>query len=101
LVSAAATFPRRVSRNLDFHQIDRGRRKSYSKTTEAQVLAILYYTVAGIVLYLAADAILNRIEVRQGRRFEHRSLIFFFILLALALAAFQLIRHFLPGPPPQ
>jgi zinc transporter ZupT len=73
----------------------------YSQATEAQDLAILYYTVAGIVLYLAADAILNRIEARRGQRFEHRSLIFFFILLALALVAFQLIQHFLLTPPPQ
>jgi hypothetical protein len=62
---------------------------------------MLYYTVAGIVLYLAADAILNRIEVRRGRRFEHRTLIFFFILLALALVAFQLIQRFLATSPPQ
>lgn len=64
-------------------------------------MAILYYTAAGIVLYLVSDWILNRIEVRRGARFEHRSLIFFFILLLLAVAAFQLIRHLLPAPPPQ
>jgi hypothetical protein len=73
----------------------------YSQTTEAQDLAILYYTVAGIVLYLVADAILNRVEARRGQRFEHRSLIFFAILLTLALATFNLIRHFLLSQPPQ
>jgi hypothetical protein len=64
-------------------------------------VAILYYTLAGIVLYFAADWILNRIEIRRGARFEHRSLIFFAILLTLALASFQLIQQFLvpPGPP--
>ena len=61
-------------------------------------MAILYYTMAGIVLYLASDWILNRIEVRRGARFEHRSLIFFAILLALALVSFRLIQHFFMPP---
>lgn len=61
-------------------------------------MAILYYTLAGIVLYLGADWILNRIEIRRGSRFEHRSLIFFTILLTLALVSFQLIQHFVAPP---
>jgi len=64
-------------------------------------MAMLYYTVAGILLYLVADWILNRIEVRRGARFENRTLIFFGILLLLALISFQLIQHFLATPPPQ
>lgn len=62
-------------------------------------MAIVYYTLAGIVLYVAADWILNRIEVYRGARFENRSLIFFAILLILALGSFQLIQHFLLSPP--
>lgn len=62
-------------------------------------MAIVYYTLAGIVLYVAADWILNRIEVYRGARFENRSLIFFAILLILALGSFQLIQHFLLPPP--
>ena len=61
-------------------------------------MAIVYYTLAGIVLYFAADWILNRIEVYRGARFEYRSLIFFAILLTLALVSFQLIQHFLVPP---
>ncbi len=61
-------------------------------------MAILYYTLAGIVLYLAADWILDRIEIRRGARFDNRSLIFFAILLVLALTSFQLIQHFLAPP---
>jgi len=61
-------------------------------------VAILYYTLAGIVLYLGADWILNHIEIRRGARFEHRSLIFFAILLTLALVSFQLIQHFVAPP---
>ena len=53
---------------------------------------ILYFTLTAVLLYLAADWILNRIETAAGRRFEYRSLIFFAILLAMALTAFALIR---------
>jgi hypothetical protein len=54
---------------------------------------ILYFTLTAVLLYLAADWILNRIETAAGRRFEYRSLIFFAILLAMALTSFALIRH--------
>lgn len=62
-------------------------------------MQMLYYTLAGIVLYLLADWILNRIEIRRGARFDNRTLIFFAILLTLALASFQLIQYFLVPPP--
>ncbi|HEX9812299.1 MAG TPA: hypothetical protein VGA88_09470 [Burkholderiales bacterium] len=61
-------------------------------------MQIIYYTVAGIVLYLAADWILRQLERRRGSAFENRTLIFFFILLALAVATFQAIRYFLATP---
>jgi predicted PurR-regulated permease PerM len=54
-------------------------------------MEILYFTVVGIALYFASDRMLDWIEQRRGARFEHRSLIFFAILLVLALVAFQLI----------
>ena len=65
-------------------------------------MEIIYYTVAGIVLYLLADWILRQLEQRRGSVFENRTLIFFFILLALALITFQAIQYFLaaPAPPP-
>lgn len=53
----------------------------------------LLYTVVAIVLYIAADRILDAFERRAGRRFEHRSLIFFALLLGMAAGAFALIRH--------
>ena len=56
-------------------------------------MEILYFTVTAIVLYLGADWILDRIETAAGHRFEYRSLIFFAILLCMALTAFALIRH--------
>lgn len=56
------------------------------------MLEMIVFTVVGIVAYLAADRILDWIEVRRGNRFEHRTLIFFVLLLTLALGAFQLIN---------
>ena len=52
------------------------------------------YTLVAIVLYLFADWVLVRIEVRAGKRLEHRSLIFFAILMTLALTSFWLIRQY-------
>ena len=55
----------------------------------------LTYTIVAIALYMASDWILQRIEAAYGRPFEYRTLIFFAILLALALASFTLIRRLL------
>ena len=58
-------------------------------------MSAIYFTLAGIVLYLAADWLLERIEVRRGGRLEHRTLVFFGILLGLALATFPLLQSLL------
>jgi len=55
-------------------------------------LDIIYFTLAGIALYVFSDWILQRVEFKLGKRLEHRSLIFFGIILTLALAVFWLIR---------
>ena len=57
-------------------------------------MEILYFTLAAVFLYVGADWILKRIEVAAGRRFEYRSIIFFAILLVMALTSFALIRQF-------
>jgi len=57
-------------------------------------MEILYFTFTAIFLYLGADWILNRVEAAVGRRLEYRSLIFFAILLVVALTSFTLIRNF-------
>ena len=57
----------------------------------------LYLLVAGILLYVISDWILDRIEIGVGRRLKQRSVVFFAILLVLALASFALIQH-LTGP---
>lgn len=55
-------------------------------------MAMLYFTLTGIILYLVADWLLRRLEARAGRTFEHRSLIFFALLLSMALVSFAIIR---------
>ena len=57
-------------------------------------MSIVYFTLVAIILYLVSDWILDRIEVAAGKRFEHRSLLFFFILLSLALITFSLIQTY-------
>jgi hypothetical protein len=52
----------------------------------------VYYTVTGVVLYLLADWILRQLEARAGRVFEHRTLVFFALLAAMAVGSFALIR---------
>ncbi|HEX5611101.1 MAG TPA: hypothetical protein VFX67_00490 [Burkholderiales bacterium] len=56
----------------------------------------VYFTVVAIVLYFAADAILDWIERLRGARFENRQVVFFAIMLPLALASFALIRLLWP-----
>jgi len=54
----------------------------------------LYFTAVAIVLYVLADWMLNRLEAALGRRLDHRSMLFFVILLTLALMSFALIRRY-------
>ncbi len=61
-------------------------------------MQIILFTVVAVVLYLVADRVLNVLEARAGRRFEYRSLIFFAILLPLAMLAFAAIQRFAPAP---
>lgn len=57
----------------------------------------VYFLLVSVILYIVSDRLLDGLERRAGRRFEHRSVIFFAILLALALASFALLRRLLPG----
>ncbi len=56
-------------------------------------MSIVYFTLAAVALYLLSDWILERAEVAAGRRFQYRSLVFFSILLTLAMTSFALISH--------
>ena len=56
-------------------------------------MEMLLYTIAAIILYLVSDKILDLVEQRIGRRFQQRTLIFFGILLGLAVVTFWVIRQ--------
>ncbi len=55
---------------------------------------IVWLALVGIALYVLADRMLNAMERRAGRRFEQRSIIFFGLILGMALVVFALIRNF-------
>ena len=57
----------------------------------------VYFTLTAIVCYVLSDWLLRRMEAIAGRRFEHRTLIFFALILSLALLSFALVRNFAPG----
>lgn len=55
----------------------------------------LWFTLVAVALYVVADWVVQRLEFAAGRRFEHRSLLFFAILLSLALLSFAGLRRLL------
>jgi hypothetical protein len=62
------------------------------------VIQVVYFTLVAIGLYFAADWLLDRIERARGERFKNRQVVFFGIILLLALITFQLIdRLSVPG----
>ena len=58
----------------------------------------IYFTLVAILLYLVSSWIVDRIEVAAGKRFENRSLLFFGILLTLALITFSVIETYTGNP---
>ena len=63
-------------------------------------MAYLYYTVTAVLLYLLSDWILNKIEQRVGKRLKYRSVVFFAIIMVLAVSSFEMIDRIV-GEPPQ
>ncbi|HXK55767.1 MAG TPA: hypothetical protein PLZ16_03905 [Gammaproteobacteria bacterium] len=57
------------------------------------MLDIAAYIVVGLVLYFVSDWILNQIEIKRGERFQNRSLVFFAIIMLLALVSFELLKR--------
>jgi hypothetical protein len=89
------TQRRHLCRNLDAGQaaIAGGSDLIADKTQRGKTaLEILYYTAIAIGLYAVSDAILNYIERARGARFAHRDVVFFIIILVLALITFQVMR---------
>ena len=63
-------------------------------------MAYFYYTAAAVLLYLLSDWILNKIEQRVGKRLQYRSVVFFAIIMVLAVGTFEMIDRIV-GEPPQ
>ena len=57
-------------------------------------MSIVYFTIVAIILYVVADWLLEQLEIAMGRRLEYRSLVFFGILLTLAVTSFSLIQYY-------
>lgn len=57
----------------------------------------LYFTLVAVGLYFLSDWLLERIERLRGQRFEQRSIVFFAIIIVLALVSFQVIRLLMRG----
>ena len=60
-------------------------------------MELILFTVCGIVLYFGADAALNMIESIHGDPIPHRNIVFFFIILIMALVLFQAIQLYYYG----
>jgi len=60
-------------------------------------MEFLVFALLAVVLYAFADWLLRRIEAAAGRVLEQRSLIFFAILLILALLCFWIVRRLIPA----
>lgn len=58
----------------------------------------VYFTLVAAILYLVSNWAVERLEIAAGRRFQYRSLLFFGILLTLALVSFYLIRLYTGKP---
>ena len=61
-------------------------------------MEIVYFTAVAIILYLGAEGCLTLSETAAGKRLPQRSLIFFVIILTLALTSFALIRVYTGNP---
>ena len=63
-------------------------------------MAYLYFTITAVFLYLFSDWLVNKIEAYYGKRLEYRSVIFFVIIMVLAVGSFSIIDRIV-GEPPQ
>lgn len=60
-------------------------------------MQFVLFTALAVLLYFVSDRLLGALEARAGRSFENRTLIFFVILLVLALVSFSLVQRLVGG----
>ena len=63
-------------------------------------MEIIYFTIVAVGLYAVADGALRWMERSRGAPFENRQVVFFAIILPLALITFWLLQAFGPGAGP-
>ncbi len=68
-------------------------------------MEIILFTLVAIVLYIVSDSIVKAIEQRNSALQKYRSIIFFVIIMVLAVTTFSLLQNYgpelglLPTPP--
>ena len=55
-------------------------------------MQIVYFTITAILLYVFSDWLLRKIEAKRGKPLPNRSVIFFVIILVLAVGSFKLVE---------
>lgn len=58
-------------------------------------MELVYFALAGITLYFLADRIVAGLERLRGRVFENRTVVFFLVILPLALVTFEILQRLL------
>jgi len=59
-------------------------------------LEIILFTLVAAALYVVSDSIVKAIEKYRGQVLENRSIIFFIIIMTLALFTFNMIETYGP-----
>jgi len=59
------------------------------------MVEILVFTLNAIFIYFLADWIVRMIEARRGEVLKNRQIVFFAVILVLALVTFRLLRELL------
>jgi len=63
------------------------------------MMQILLYTITAILLYVVSDWILVKLEQLRGKPFAARSIVFFMIILILAVVVFEGLQQILSTTP--
>ena len=63
------------------------------------MLEILLFTLVAVGLYFTTDWAVRLIEQRRGEPLPNRGVIFFAIILVLAVVSFEIIQRILEGGP--
>jgi hypothetical protein len=61
------------------------------------MVEILVFTLNAIFIYFLADWIVRQIEARRGQVLKQRQIVFFVVILILAMVTFRLLRMLLAG----